>query len=179
MFSLVVPPLNAASAGSATKAAVHVPESDVESELVGSTAKLLPVKPPPLLAWSVHDALDGAQGARTENATFSVVDDVTVMLRPWICEPARVIPVCGVKPVMVQPVGAVRLNELTCPLVVLRLNVRSAAAPAGTDDGEIVPTTVPGAARADGATAIAATTSVEYERSEQLPGTCPAGVVEH
>jgi hypothetical protein len=133
--------------------------SEVERALLGSTPTLLPVKLPPLLATSVQAVLDAEHGAWTENATLNDDDEVAVMLRPWICEPLRVNPACGVREVMLKPAGAVRLNELTCPLVVLRVNVRSLVAPEGTEAGEIVPTTVVEAARADGAAAMAATTA--------------------
>jgi hypothetical protein len=160
--------LKAASAGSVTKLALHESVSEVVSELLGSTGALLPVKPPPVLATSVHAVLDAEHGAWTENSTLSDDVEVAVMLRPWICEPFRVTPACGVRWVMLKPAGAVRLNELTCPLVVPRVNVRALVAPEGIDEGEIVPTAVVEAARADGATAIADTTSVRTSGAKSL-----------
>jgi hypothetical protein len=109
-------------------ATVQFPESGVESP-AGSMAKLLPVKFPPDFATRPHVVeADVVHGAVAVKVTVSVVEELAVIPRPWICvDDARVTPVCddetGGSTAIDHPDGAVRLNELACPLVVLSVNV--------------------------------------------------------
>lgn len=59
------------------------------------------------------------------NETVSVVFELALMLRPWIwLADARVTPACDDESTdeIDHPVGAVRLNELALPPVVLSVN---------------------------------------------------------
>jgi hypothetical protein len=117
MFSLFVPPLNAASAGPrpATNAAVHVPESGVESAL---TVNELPVKLLPDFAMSPHAGLVVLQGAWAVKVTVSGEDAPIETPLPWMsAADGRVTPAGGATSgSMDHPEAAVRLNDPIEPL---------------------------------------------------------------
>jgi hypothetical protein len=76
------------------------------------------------LTIKLHAVEAAPQGACALNETDSVVDAVAVTPRPWIWfDEANVTPACGATDRIDQPVGAVRLNELALPPVVLSVNV--------------------------------------------------------
>jgi hypothetical protein len=93
---------------------------------VESIAKELPVKFHPDLAARPHVVeADVAHGAVAVKENVNVVDEDAVILRPWIwVSDTRVTPAGngGFTGAIDQPEGAVRLNELACPLVVLSAN---------------------------------------------------------
>jgi hypothetical protein len=130
---------------------VQVPVSVEDNTLVGSIPKLGPLKPPLDLATRPHVPLDEVQGASAVKLIVSGVDELTLRLRPWIWVlETNDTPVAGDKVDRAHPVGAVRLKDPSWPLVGAIVKDVARDAPAGTLDGEIVPTTVP-AADADGA----------------------------
>jgi hypothetical protein len=107
-----------------TNATVQFPESGVGSP---GEVKELPVKFPPDFATRPHVVgADVVHGAVAVNITVKVVDELAVIPRPWIwVDDARVTPVCDDESTEAidHPDGAVRLNELAWPLVVLSVNV--------------------------------------------------------
>lgn len=115
----------AESAGALENPAEHVPLSAVERAEDGSFANVFPVKPDPDFTTNPHPVEAAAHGACAVNETDSVVDELAVMPRPWIwLADARVTPGCDDESTdeIDQPEGAVRLNELADPPVVLSVN---------------------------------------------------------
>jgi hypothetical protein len=117
MFWLLEPPLNAASAGllPLTNAAVHIPESGVESAL---TVNELPVKLLPDFAMSPHAGFVVLHGAWAVKVTVSGEDAPIETPLPWMsAADGRVTPAGGATSgSMDHPEAAVRLNEPIEPL---------------------------------------------------------------
>jgi hypothetical protein len=90
--------------------------------------------------------LGAPHGACAAKVMVSGEDELTLRLRPWICVlETSVTPAAGVSDERTQPDGAVRLNDPIWPLVDVIVNDVDWVVPAGTLDGEIVPTAVPAA----------------------------------
>jgi hypothetical protein len=152
MFWLFVPPLKAASAGPrpVTNAALQKPDSVVVGWF---TENEEPLKFGPVFAATDHVALAGLHGAWAVKLRLNEDEDEMLRLLPWICvADGRVTPAGGeTRGAMVQPDGAVRLNELICPLVGVRVKVYEPVVPAGAVPGVTVAVAAPGAADTAGA----------------------------
>ncbi|HYZ14070.1 MAG TPA: hypothetical protein VFA08_10800 [Actinomycetota bacterium] len=114
-----------------------------------------PLKFGPDLAATDHAALAGLQAAWAVKLRVNGDEEEMLRLRPWICEAdGRVTPAGGdTRGEMLQPDGAVRLNELIWPLDGASENVKSWVAPAsaGGDEAVILAVAVDGTASAAGA----------------------------
>jgi hypothetical protein len=144
---------NSVSAGwrPVTNSAVHEGVSVVVGWSLTSNEE--PLKFGPDLAATDHVALAGLHAACAVKLRLNGDEEEMLRLLPWICEAdGRVTPAGGeTRGAMLQPDGAVRLNELICPLVGVRVKVYEPVVPAGTVPGVTVAVAAPGAADTAGA----------------------------
>src|SRR5918996_128200 len=107
----------------------------------------------PDFAATDHVALAGLHAAWAVKLRLNGDEEEMLRLLPWICEAVgRVTPAGGeTRGAIVQPDGAVRLNELICPFVGVRVKVYEPVVPAGTVPGVTVAVAAPGAADTTGA----------------------------